>query len=329
MSIIPYSCQIEKWNNKKRAAKAAAAKLSAAAAASNNQTILMRADRMSNCAERIEYAYCNDCGNLSIAKTYLCRDRLCPVCTWRLSIKRTAELWRVFEVLTAAAAAGNEGRQPLNVAMLTLTVKNCELAELGNTIDEMLKAWKKLLKRRTIVRYVKGYARSIEITRGKNGTWHPHIHAIIIFSSDYKNQISQADFCELWRESLGVEYIPICDVRKVYSKKKNDSEEWNKITAAIIEACKYAVKQSTIDSANIEDIIPLAEAVKGKVLIAYGGIIREIRRSLKMSDSERLEEAPELSIECPKCGNMNLVNLIYEWGEGSYILHDIPNYRIN
>lgn len=319
MSILPYAAATGKWASAKAASLTVSDKL-----AQLGPHYAGRAARMADCSNQISYWYCKDCGSLKIARTNLCRDRLCPICAWRLALQRTGEMMAVTDYLVRQ-------RPTLTAAMLTLTVKNCNPAELKATVEGILRAWGLLMKRRPFQRWVSGYARSIEITPGTGGTYHPHIHALLIFKDGYKKDISQREWAEMWRESLGVAYTPIVDIRRAYTAEIQAQEAsatddaWRKLMAATVEACKYALKGSTTTAASPEELRILATAIGSKMLISYGGSIRAARQALGINGrGDNPTNIEDTTIECPKCGSESLIKLVYEWAAGQYLLYPLP-----
>jgi hypothetical protein len=68
-----------------------------------------------------------------------CKARLCPFCEWRRSLAWQARLVRGLE--------GYAEEHPSHRALfLTLTVKNCPVAELRQTIRDMHEGWKRMTK---------------------------------------------------------------------------------------------------------------------------------------------------------------------------------------
>ncbi|MGL0089943.1 protein rep, partial [Salmonella enterica subsp. enterica] len=73
------------------------------------------------------------------------------------------------------------------------------------------------LKDRKEFRPVQGWIRTTEVTRGSDGSAHPHFHPLMMvppsmFTRDY---VKHARWVELWRECLRVDYDPSVDVRAV------------------------------------------------------------------------------------------------------------------
>lgn len=150
---------------------------------------------------------------------------------------------------------------------LTLTVQNCPVTELGDTLKAMSAAWRKLTKRREVVPILKGFLRGTEVTRGawidtrtgkeidkrqlegvppehrrpKDPTKaHPHFHVLLIVPSRYftADYIPQKRWRQLWQESAKLDYDPVVDVRAVKDTSKAIEES--------IKLASYSVKKSEV-----------------------------------------------------------------------------------
>lgn len=322
----------------------------------NDSKLVNRGENMADCARFIEWAVCPDCGTLKIANAYLCRDRLCPTCAWRLSLRRYSEMIQVFE----ATGIGLDER---NVAMLTVTIKNVGIDDLGDTIDKMLAAWSKLMKRRPVHKNLLGWARSLEITNIGNG-YHPHIHALLVMPPNHF--ITQEDWCQMWKESLEIDYTPIVDIRMAYNNKEKKSNDLNSnfdisvqvsaavealkgplnvninfntpinsgvksphglepvTTTAAARAMEYSFKPNMLSNIPQNELRQFAYAIRKRRLVTFGGVIAETRKALKMEDDdtpESSEIATSGNIDiplCPKCG-AECSKIAYEWANDCYI----------
>lgn len=318
MGIIPYTDATRKWAAHKNLSIVLAERLRAAGIAAGRKDIWLRGDIMADCSTRIEYTYCPECGSMHLRRTYLCRDRLCPLCAWRLSLQRIAEMMQTIDYLT-------QQRQTVSAAMLTLTVRNCALDTLGATISAMTAAWDRLCKRRSVRRWVSGYARSVEITRASDGTYHPHIHVLIVWADSYDKDIHQRTWADMWRECLQVDYTPIVDIRTAYGRT-SDATAWDKLLSATVEATKYCIKGMALQSIPDTDLIAVADAIKGKRLMAYGGCIRAARAALRMTADDMPTDVSDTTIDCPKCGCTDTAIMAYQWAQdtGMYLLSPYP-----
>ena len=310
MSILPYPAAISKWEYHRQKTSIIVKKLRKA---SQKYTFPeWRVIRMADCSKIISYVYCPACGSMHIAKAWLCRDRLCPTCAWRLSLKR---IWEMTQTLNYLSIWQDSA---CKVAMLTLTMKNVKLADIDKAITEMLDAWKLMTKRRPFKAAVKGFCRSVELTKGTNGTWHPHIHALLWFDVSYQCDIKQKEWAEMWRQSLKVDYIPIVDIRAAYSKNNNVSDTWDKLLSATVEATKYVMKNDILLQCSPKQLVELAAALKNKLLVSYGGIIRDARRALKLKDKDQPDEISERTLECPKC-SAEMLEVTFAWAESANV----------
>lgn len=162
--------------------------------------------------------------------------------------------------------------------MLTLTVKNVEIDSLRSSLDEMGKAWHRLIKRDEF-KPVLGWVRTVEITRGKDGSAHPHFHVLLMVGPSYfgRSYVTQARWTELWQECGKLDYQPIVDIRKVKSRKTEG--EADPVPSGVIEVLKYAVKPSDLaveaDSEAGDWVRELARQIHRTRAIATGGCLKD------------------------------------------------------
>ena len=181
---------------------------------------------------------------------------------------------------------------------LTLTVRNCEIEDLGATLKDMNEAWKRLTKRKEFAP-VLGWVRTTEVTRGKGGSAHPHFHCMLLVPSSWfqgKLYVSHARWVEIWRDCGRFDYDPNVDIRTVKSKRKGADEE-ELLSSAIQETLKYAVKPSDM----LEDhgwFLEMTRQVHRKRFIATGGVLKgfvnqieeEIEEEMKIGFLDTVQE---------------------------------------
>lgn len=268
----------KKWALRKRASRKTAARLFAAGLKS-------RAARMYECGDYLVSRMDPITGEVKTDTMQLCRDRLCPLCSWRLSLRRFAEMMAVMELLQTEIMENN-----YHVSMLTLTVRNMPLGELRAAIEAFSKAWHDMSRREFFKGAVVGWSRSLEITyNNRTDTYHPHYHCIIIWKPDADaTELSAKVMRKAWREAYNCDYDPVIDIRDVYSNK---DEEENKpsIIKSALEAFKYAVKPDSVDKIPQEHLAEFANAVSGVRFVSYGRAIKEARRSLGFKNSDNAE----------------------------------------
>ena len=220
-------------------------------------------------------------------KANFCKDRLCPMCSWRRSMKIFGQVSKVMD----RALEDKEYR----FLFLTLTVKNCTGEELSKVIDKMFKSLELLFKRKEVKNIVIGYFRGLEVTHNldKNSkdydTYHPHFHIILMVNKSYFNQsreyISQKKWTELWKDCLKVDYTPIVNVKAFKTASKEQTRK------SICEVAKYTVKDNDYLFEDIKmtdnTVAILNNALKGRRLIAFGKEFRKIHKELNLDDAEK------------------------------------------
>lgn len=279
----------------------------------------VKAQRVSQCGEYLLFAECPNDGHKKLVAANLCRDRLCPICSWRRSDLIFKQLLKIL---------GEVPQEEYGFLLLTLTVKNVSSEELAPTLDKLAGAWNKLSQRKEF-KQVKGWFRALEVTRNKrHGNYHPHFHVLMVMPKSYfegKGYITQKCWAEAWRTALEVDYTPIVDVRKVYEK------EGKGLAGVAAEVGKYTVKSTDIIQPETEvtdEIVKvLSPALAGRRLVAYGGLLRQIRKNLKCEDVETADlvslEGEDKSKNCPHC-LAELEQVLYTWHVGyrNYVRHE-------
>lgn len=177
---------------------------------------------------------------------------------------------------------------------LTLTVRNCAIGELGDTLTAMNAAFKRLEKRKELSP-LQGWIRATEVTRGKDGSAHPHFHCLLMvppswFTRDY---VKQSRWVELWRDCLRVNYEPNIDIRAVKTKTgeavANVSEQ---LQSAVAETLKYSVKPEDMAD-DPEWFLELTRQLHKRRFISTGGALKNVLQ-LDRETNEDLVIADEM-----------------------------------
>lgn len=235
-----------------------------------------------------------------LKSTWFCRVPHCPICQGRRALKWNSKTRQIMPKVL-------EEFPKSEFIMLTLTVPNCDLAELRLTLDQMHKAWRRLLTRKELAK-IQGWVRSTEVNRSQEDTTHPHYHALLMVEPSYftgANYITQKRWSELWAKSLKTNEIRVVDVRKVKPKKGLESQKTEAILSATTEVIKYAVKPSDnlIDEHDIQRpgqrvrmsnqdwLVGLTDQLHKSRLIATGGVLKDYFKEL---EDERQEERQDL-----------------------------------
>lgn len=244
--------------------------------------------RMHSCADRLtfrrDWQDPDDAGRgrLHLAHACFCRARLCPMCQWRRSLKMHGQVRAVVERLAADRRAA--GRNPYDYSLLTLTVRNCDAADLSATLDQLQQGWQRLLRRKAVKVAVQGYVRAVEITYNRQtGQYHPHIHALLCVNHSYftsRKYIPQRQWAALWRDCAKLDYAPQVDVRKA----KGDAK-------SIAEVTKYATKPSDyIIPSDVDQMAAVLDTLfcscSKRRFAGWGGVMAVAHSALQLDDVE-------------------------------------------
>jgi plasmid rolling circle replication initiator protein Rep len=253
-----------------------------------------QAGRMSQCSGSLSFGWskADESGEtkLKLKQARFCHVRSCPVCQWRRSMAWQARMFRALEPISKQFPTHRW-------LMLSLTVRNCEVSDLKATIKSMQSAFMRLRKRKDWPAH--GYIKSLEVTRGRDGSAHPHFHILTLVPSGYfghKNAyITSFRWSELWMQSLRVDYLPVVDIRKVKSKNPETPHD---VSSAVVEVLKYETKVADLEK-HPDFLLELAKQLVRVRAVEVGGILKEYLKTdepdsdeelIGKSDEERLDE---------------------------------------
>lgn len=285
-------------------------------------------DRVKSCGTLIDF---NSSGKLINAN--FCKNRLCPMCNWRRSMKLGMNVSKIVEHLE------NDYR----FIFVTLTVPSVKADKLNETINNLQTGFCKLMKDNVnIRRSFKGYFRALEITfNGKMHTYHPHFHVIFAVKPDYfdksnKYYVTHDYLLEKWRKAMNDNSIN--QVRIQVCRDKNTgltgAEPWLKgkktinIKSSVLEVAKYTVKSGDylFKSYKLTDevVSTLSTVLANRRLVTMGGIFRETAKILGLCDNKgEIEEDELIHIDDDSTSDKDDTVYRYVWKNDNYILFRI------
>ena len=256
-------------------------------------------------------------------KGNFCKNRFCPMCSWRMALKDCLEISILMEHLRL-----EEGKEFI---FLTLTTPNVTGEELDQAIKEYNKAFKRLMELKEVKAIVKGYIRKLEVTyqgekyitkklwRKKKeyymrlglkigdlepnyNTYNPHFHTVIAVDKTYfnnnKKYITRERWLELWKKSMRDERITQVDVRK--AKMSNYKE--------VYELSKYSAKDSDY-LINRKVFSEFYKSLKGKQVLVFAGLFKEAHKMYLNKELEVYKEKDEIKY---------VYMLYYNWAKKEY-----------
>lgn len=238
-----------------------------------------RASRVSDCGSFLEF-YVTHGGRKRLKRANFCKDRLCPMCNWRRSLKIFSQVSSVMDVLE------NSGFQFI---FATFTIRNCSAEDLPSAISQLMDGWRYMYhKHKRVMKVVKGAFRSLEVTRNaKTGCFHPHLHIIFAVNSSYftsRQFISQREWSLIWKECCGLDYVPVVDVRRITDKGGKG------LSGAVAEVAKYAVKSVDYLTGDVPQmagtVLTYLRSLSNRRLCSFVGCFQKVRKALNLDDVE-------------------------------------------
>jgi plasmid rolling circle replication initiator protein Rep len=226
---------------------------------------LAYADRIESCSQVLFFGSALDDQGRAIIRlksARFCRVRNCPICQWRRSLMWKARLGKVLPLI-------GQDYPKVRWLHLTLAIRNCEITSLRDNLKLMNAAWKRLTELKIFPAI--GWFKSLEITRGEDGTAHPHFHILLMVNSSYfqgANYIKQDKWIQCWKKSLRVDYDPTSHIQAI----KGFGED--SILDAVKEVAKYTVKGDDL-VAEQEWLAEYTRQVHKMRAIAVGGILKK------------------------------------------------------
>ena len=263
----------------------------------------VRAKKIRLCSTYLEFVQTPD-GERKLHKANFCRERLCPTCQWRRSIKLGRQADKIYKLLT------DKGYKHI---FITLTVRNCRGGDLSATIDHLGESLARLKRSELWKRAIAGSYRALEVTYNKEtDTYHPHFHILATveggyFDKDNGSYITKDKLIAAWKAAARLDYDPSVDIEGITQK------EGQSITSACAEICKYPLKSAEIESSAVLEIID--RALRGRRLIQWSGVAQDARRELDLDD---IESGNLIQVDGELPGEEELQKIVYIWRYGVY-----------
>ncbi|MGL5062073.1 MAG: protein rep [Microcoleus sp.] len=253
-------------------------------------------ERIAFCSQLLDFRLVPDHNEgayrLKLASTRLCHCRTCQICSWRRSLMYKARAYKALPQIVADYPTAR-------YLFITLTIKNCAIGDLRTTIKHLNESFARLTKLKAWPGI--GYIKTVEVTRSKDRTAHPHLHVLVITKASYfgVNYISKKEWCALWKQSVRTDYTPIMDVQAIKAK---DSP-----VALLAEVIKYQTKPNDLIFADRDWFLEYTRQVHGTKAFALGGVFKEYFRELEK------EETTEEMIGDDGQGDVDEGHLYFGW----------------
>jgi plasmid rolling circle replication initiator protein Rep len=273
-------------------------------------------NQLCSCGNYLVFNQYYTVGQVRLKKASFCKNHLlCQLCAIRRGSKQVQAYSQRYEQL-------NQAGDHLKPYLITLTVKNGKdlrerFSHLKTSFRSYMDRRRDSLKRGTGLNElskVEGAVFSYEVTRSKDGTWHPHLHMVVLLNPknliDFPkapNKISDNDFSKLsvvdkkkrkaaWKEhtskcaasKLSLEWLSITKDSSIVDCREIEGDP----IKGFIEVFKYALKFSDMKP---EDNIYAYSVLKGSRLTGSFGCFWGVKIPEKMTD-DLLDDLPYIEL---------------------------------
>lgn len=255
-----------------------------------------------SCSTFNQFIATQDKQNKKLVKSNTCKNRFCPICSWRKARKDAMKISVMMEAIKVD--------EKKDFLFLTLTTPNIKADSVKTEIDRFNKAFNKLFKRRNIERSIKGYIRKLEMTYDKErfitkemykrkqayfkkrnlkigdnnpsfDTYNPHFHVLLCVDKSYFKKkelyIKQEEWLEMWRDVADLPEITQVSIQKVNLIRGGN---------AVAEIAKYSAKDYEMSvSEDVFDVF--YSGLKGRQLIVYGGLLKEYAKKYAAGELDK------------------------------------------
>lgn len=235
--------------------------------------------KISDCAGLIGFLKAKEGEKRRLGGGNFCNSRFCPVCDWRKARKDGYMLLFLMNYIQKV--------EKKSLIFLTLTAPNVVKEKLDEEIKDFNKSFERISKTKAFKSICKGYIRKLEVTyNSERNDYHPHFHIVIAVNKSYftdtKSYINQQKWLEMWRLAKKDDNITQVDVRKA---KLNDMK-------AVMELATYSAKANDVlYSEEVFDVF--YNSLKGKQLMTFNGLFKEVLKKYKAGDLKEFEELDE------------------------------------
>ena len=275
-----------------------------------------KAERLRSCGKFLLFDV-DENNNKRLVSANSGRVRLCPLCAWRRSLKCFHDTMQIVQYM--------QENEPKAYIFVTLTVKNCVAEKLSETLDLLFSAVKRLYERKEIKSAWKGCVRNLEVTHNCDvdsadyDTYHPHFHMLVAVNKSYfksRDYISRDKLRLLWADCLRIKDEKYRENLQVDIRACQGTD-----AHAVAECSKYATKASDyliFDDwdLTVDTVRTLDKALANRRLVNYSGIMRDVKRLLKISDVDDDNVDLTRVSDCDSNFSVKQRQEIYFWHSG-------------
>lgn len=194
------------------------------------------AELLSGCATFVAHKMLIN-GRQVLHRSNFCKSKFCPVCN---EIRKNKHKIYVRNILDGLNIENNDSYH------LMLTLKNCGINNVKNTIKKIKSAWVKMVRTVEIKNKMTTYIYYIHIKYNKeSNSYNVHMHIIVIYSDSVKNldvDEEKYKWSQALKKAAKINYDPVVEMRKIADKED------------IVKVAGYCAKGIDVTNIPTEDL---------------------------------------------------------------------------
>lgn len=207
-----------------------------------------------------------------------CHVRFCPVCQYQKGKKKRRTFMDMLPTI--------EVNHPDYVWLfLTIALKNVKPEEVREEFQQLNQSFSRATKRKKWP--AEGWIVTRELTRGRDGSAHPHLHVMLLVPQSYfeDGYLSHQDWLQFVRETFRIDYDPAVRIQRIGAANQNSEEAMRK---AVLEVFKYTVKSQDLleDPSWTHEITNQMHQLRAQTV---GGLLRKYLKNLEDDTVDDIE----------------------------------------
>lgn len=224
-----------------------------------------------------------------------CKNKFCAICCKIRSNKLFHDTYNVIDYIKKNDVV------KFIPYHLTLTIKNPTYEKFKHYYDVMNAAIHDMLDKNQkskvykLRNYVEGWQCAREISQSEaaknDDELHPHLHILLLLKPNFlngnKQSVSKNAILKEWNNALKANdpNFPYCSEIKLVKVKQNSKNDLvDNEAVAIAEVSKYPTKPADLCKMDDNVLLDLLKNLNGARMVTFGGVIKDIRKLLKISD---------------------------------------------
>lgn len=232
-------------------------------------------ERINDCSQLLAFGLVPDVDQgayqMKLRTARFCRVRTCMVCSWRRSLMYKARAYKALPKVI-------EDYPTARYLFVTLTLKNCPVEDLKASILHLNQSFSRMARLKDFPAI--GYLKTVEVTRGKRGDAHPHLHILMMVNPSFFSHgyVKKKEWCAWWKRAAKVDYTPIIDVQAIKAK---DSP-----LGLLAEVVKYQTKPNDLIFSDRRWFLEYTRQIRSTKAFALGGVFKDYFKELDKEETQ-------------------------------------------